>query len=65
MVRMDDSVSRDRHELHRDVRDGASIRIHFELFGKPWAMAVQGALVLTVLWLICLWMYRRKLFLRI
>jgi predicted acyltransferase len=47
-----------------------SIRIHFgarvfEIFGKPWAMAVQGALVLTVLWLICLWMYRRKLFLRI
>jgi heparan-alpha-glucosaminide N-acetyltransferase len=47
-----------------------SLKIHLgrgviDIFGKPWAMPVQGAMVLAILWWICLWMYRRKLFLRI
>jgi predicted acyltransferase len=37
----------------------------FTLFGQPYAPLVQGTLVLLTLWLICLWMYRRKIFLRI
>ena len=47
-----------------------SLRIHlgqgvFEIFGKSWALVTQGAMVLSILWLICYWMYRKKLFLRI
>lgn len=37
----------------------------FEQFGSTWAPVVQGGTVLLVLWLILLWMYRRKIFLRI
>ena len=36
----------------------------FQTFG-PAQPFVRGALVLLVLWLILLWMYRRKLFLKI
>ncbi len=47
-----------------------SLKIHFgqnifEIFGKQWMLVTQGASVLAILWLICLWMYRRKIFLRI
>lgn len=47
-----------------------SLRIHlgqgvFEIFGKSWSLVTQGAMVLSILWLICYWMYRKKLFLRI
>ncbi len=35
------------------------------LFEGPMGPAVQSALVLCVFWLVCLWMYRRKLFLRL
>lgn len=47
-----------------------SLKIHlgrgvFEIFGKEWALVTEGFCVLTVLWLILLWMYRRKIFLRI
>ena len=47
-----------------------SLKIHlgrgvFEMLGKQWAMVLQGSAVLAILWWICLWMYRRKLFLRI
>jgi len=47
-----------------------SLKIHlgqeiFEIFGKPWAMVTEGAMVLAILWLICLWMYRRKIFVRL
>lgn len=47
-----------------------SLKIHlgrgiFETFGKQWALVAQGAMVLVILWCICLWMYRRKLFLRV
>lgn len=35
------------------------------LFSGPYGPAVQSAAVLGVFWLVCLWMYRRKLFLRV
>jgi heparan-alpha-glucosaminide N-acetyltransferase len=37
----------------------------FEVFGESYSPVLQRALVLLVLWLIILWMYRRKIFLRI
>jgi len=37
----------------------------FAVFGAPYAPFVSGALVLASYWLILLWMYRRRLFLRI
>lgn len=47
-----------------------SLRIHlgqgvFTVFGPQLAPVLQGGVVLTILWLICLWMYRRKIFLRL
>lgn len=48
----------------------SSLQIHlgpgvFERFGPAYTPIVASASVLLVLWLILLWMYRRKLFLRI
>ena len=37
----------------------------FTYFGKPYQPLIFGACVFLVLWLILLWMYRRKIFLRI
>ncbi len=37
----------------------------YKVFGDVWAPMVQGGAVLLILWLILLWMYRRKIFLRI
>ena len=37
----------------------------FQTFGTTVAPLVQGAAVLSVLWLILFWMYRRRLFLRV
>ena len=37
----------------------------FEVFGESYSPVLQRAIVLLVLWLIILWMYRRKIFLRI
>jgi heparan-alpha-glucosaminide N-acetyltransferase len=37
----------------------------YEMFGKVYAPMIAQATVLFVLWLICYWMYRRKIFLRI
>ncbi len=37
----------------------------FNLFGPAYAPLFHGATILIVLWLMLLWMYRRKLFLRI
>jgi len=37
----------------------------FQIFGKTYEPLVEKASVLFLLWLICLWMYRRKIFLRI
>ena len=37
----------------------------FRPFGEPFERVVEAAAVLAVLWLVLLWMYRRKIFLRI
>ena len=37
----------------------------FLILGEPYAPMLHGAAVLSILWLILLWMYRRKLFLRV
>lgn len=37
----------------------------FEVFGATYAPILQSAAALGVLWLICFWMYRRQLFLKI
>ena len=47
-----------------------SLKVHlgrniFQLFGTPFERMAEGAAVLALLWLICLWMYRKSLFLRI
>lgn len=47
-----------------------SLRIHlgphaFQMFGTALEPLVRGTTVLVVYWLILLWMYRRKLFLRV
>lgn len=47
-----------------------SFKIHlgqnfFQLFGPSYQYLFEGAVVLTVYWLILYWMYRRKLFLKI
>ena len=49
---------------------GSSLDTHlganaFKVFGLAYEPLVHGALVLFVMWLLLLWMYRRKLFLRI
>jgi predicted acyltransferase len=53
-----------------DAFIASSFKIHlgkdiFSLFGAAYAPMLQQASVLLVLWLICWWMYRRKIFLRI
>lgn len=47
-----------------------ALKIHlgqgfFEMLGKPYAPILEAAAILVVMWLVCLWMYRRKIFLRI
>jgi predicted acyltransferase len=37
----------------------------FHVLGDAFAPMLHGAAVLLILWLILLWMYRRKLFLRV
>ena len=37
----------------------------FMIFGKPYEIFFLGCANLLVLWLMLLWMYRRKIFLRI
>jgi hypothetical protein len=37
----------------------------YGVLGQPYVPMVHGALVLLVMWLILLWMHRRKIFLRI
>ena len=45
----------------------ASIRTHFgrEIFDGPNGTLVRGLSVLAVFWLICLWLYNRKIFIKI
>ena len=40
-------------------------RSPFLVFGPPFERVLQGAAVLLVFWLVLLWMYRRKIFVRI
>jgi len=47
-----------------------SFKVHlgrhvFETLGTAYTSIVEHATILLVLWLICLWLYRRKIFLRI
>lgn len=47
-----------------------SLEIHlspkvFSLFGDPFVPLVKGAMLLTLFWLLLLWMYRRKIFLKL
>jgi predicted acyltransferase len=37
----------------------------FDLFGAPYAPIAQSLFVVLVLWLICVWMYRQRIFVRI
>jgi predicted acyltransferase len=54
--------------FHAYVRD--AFRTHFgrnafEKLAGPYAPIAEASAVLLVLWLVCLWMYRRKVFIRI
>ena len=40
-------------------------RAPFAVLGAPFEPVLRGAAVLLVFWLILLWMYRRKIFVRI
>lgn len=47
-----------------------SVKIHggatiFESFGKTYAPILEFSIFLLVIWLVCFWMYRRKIFLKI
>ncbi len=44
-----------------------SLRTHYgrQIFAGPGGALVKGLSVLAVLWLICLWLYRRKIFIKI
>jgi len=56
------------HLFDRFIRDGLKIHLGrhvFEFLGAPYEPIVQRAAILFVLWLICLWLYSRKIFLRI
>lgn len=49
---------------------GSSLTTHlgsrvYAVFGQPYIPLVRGAMILFVMWLILLWMHRRKIFLRI
>jgi len=37
----------------------------YEVFGEAYASAVQGALVILIFWLVLLWMYRKRIFVKI
>ena len=37
----------------------------FDLFGTPYAPIVQSIAVLSILRLICFWLYRQRIFIRI
>ena len=49
---------------------GESLKVHFgrgvfAQFGTALAKPLEGAAVLGVLWLICYWMYQRRIFIRV
>jgi heparan-alpha-glucosaminide N-acetyltransferase len=45
----------------------ASLRTHFDrvIFTGPYGPLIKGLSILAVLWLICLWLYKRKIFFKI
>jgi predicted acyltransferase len=47
------------------VRDNLRTHLGRSLFAGPYGPLALSAAVLLVLWLVCLWLYRRKIFLRI
>jgi predicted acyltransferase len=46
---------------------GASLRTHFgpDLFTGPYGPLMRGSLTLLVFWLICLWLYRQRIFIKL
>ena len=47
-----------------------TLRIHFgteyaQLFGPAWAPIVEAVAVVVALWLLCYWLYRQRVFLRV
>jgi predicted acyltransferase len=47
------------------LRDRFSMHLPGWWFGEPYGIILQSALILLIFWLICLWMYRQRIFLRI
>jgi predicted acyltransferase len=47
------------------LRDRFAMHLPVWWFGEPYGIILQSALILLILWLICAWMYRRGIFLRI
>jgi predicted acyltransferase len=45
----------------------ATLKTHFDrlIFAGPYGPLVKGLSFLAVLWLICLWLYKRKIFIKI
>ena len=51
--------------LRRWVVGQLHIHLPEVLFMRPWGYVVDAVLPAMIFWLVCLWMYRRKLFLRL
>jgi heparan-alpha-glucosaminide N-acetyltransferase len=51
--------------MHGWVAGQLQIHLPSMLFESPWGYAVEAALTALVFWLVCFWMYRRNVFLRI
>ncbi len=47
------------------VRKNLSIHIGSGVFAGEYGKLIESVAILTVLWLICLWMYRKRIFLRL
>lgn len=50
------------------IRESFKIHLGREIFaiaGKPYVQTLERATVLVILWLVVLWMYRRKIFIRV
>jgi predicted acyltransferase len=58
------STSFVKAELHKMVKRHLGART-FEVFGPEYALLLQGAVTLALLWLILYWMYRRRVFIRV
>ena len=37
----------------------------YEVFGPAYESAVRGAIVILIFWLVLLWMYRKRIFVKI